>query len=86
MITAEEARKLSQPSVENEVRRICEAIEEYAKDGQTAIAVFTGFWQYSDSEDRLQAVDTLEELGYRVSFEKYDSERVQGDVTLISWE
>lgn len=88
MITAEQARQLAGPTIEEYVERLGPYIERVASTGNHQLRVGIdsnqdiGFWQKGANQHAnwLEAKRLLEQLGYQVSF-KYDHVHY----TLIEW-
>lgn len=93
MITAEQAKKLAGPTLEEKVEALGAKIEELAKQGKRCL--YTGYqyrededlWihgGYSNSEDWKKAKQLLESKGFKVSF-FYEERQFVDMYTIISW-
>jgi len=87
MITANEARNLAGPTIDERVEDAGKVIEEAAKAKKRKVALHDPFWVnggYSKSDDWKQGVAKLEKLGFKVSF--YYEERQFVDMyTIVEW-
>ena len=94
MISADQARKLSGPSVEERVERISVAIENAAKNGKTCLRTGWDYeedealWRtggYNTSDEWKKAKTLLEENGFKVSFYYEEGPWIVNMYTLIEW-
>lgn len=87
MITADEARALSGPSVEDYVEAACEGIRKAAMEKKNMVALVGDFWcrgGYDNTESYKQAVKMLEELGFKVEF-FYEELQFVNMYTIVKW-
>lgn len=85
-ITAQEARKLAGPTVQERVDEVYPLIREAAENGQRSIALH-GWWAnegYSGSADWKQACKILEDDGYQVKF-FYEERQFVDMYTVVEW-
>lgn len=93
MLTAQEARKLAGPTLDEKVESLLKSVEEKAKEGQRKLA--TGYshkedndlWingGYSRTDEWVKAKTMLENLGYKVSF-FYEEHQLVDMYTLVEW-
>ncbi len=87
MITAEEARKLAGPTVEDHVRNACVAIRKAAENKQRSVRLTGDFWVhdgYSGSKDWVKAKEMLIGLGFTVEF-FYEERQFVDMYTIVKW-
>jgi hypothetical protein len=85
-ITAQEARELIGPTVEDRVAEVYPMIREAAEKKQRRVALH-GWWAnegYSRSKDYKQACMILEGEGYKVSF-FYEERQFVDMYTVVEW-
>lgn len=87
MITADEARALSGPSVEEYVEAACESIRNAATEKKNMISLMGDFWcrgGYDNTESYKQATKMLEDLGFKVEF-FYEELQFVNMYTIVKW-
>ena len=88
MISAQEARKLAGPSVQDRVDEIAPLIKKAAEAKKRSVALHDSFWVhegYNSTPEYVQATDMLKELGYKVSF-YYKEHSIAVDMyTVVEW-
>lgn len=88
MITAQEARSLAGPTVQERVDDLEIAIKQAALEKKRSINLHDPFWVhegYSSTKEYKQAVMILEGMGYKVSF-YYKEHSIAVDMyTVVSW-
>ena len=85
-ITAQEARELAGPTVQERVDEVYPLIREAATEGKRSIALHK-WWAnegYSGSKDYKQACKILEGEGYKVSF-FYEERQFVDMYTVVEW-
>ena len=85
-ITAQEARELAGPTVEERVAAVYPLIREAAENGQRSIALHD-WWAhegYSRTVEYKLACEILEGDGYKVSF-FYEERQFVNMYTLVEW-
>lgn len=86
-ITAEEARALSGPSVEDHVNEVYPAIRKAAEQKWREIRLHDDFWTqggYSGTADWKRACDLLRADGFKVEF-FYEERQFVNMYTKVSW-
>ena len=86
-ITAQEARELSGPTVQERVDAVYPVIREAATKGKRDIMLRDKFWAdggYSASKDWKQAVMILEGDGFKVGF-YYNESQFVDMATTVEW-
>ena len=86
-ITAEEARKLAGPTVEEYADEAFELIRTAATAGKREITLYDEFWSrdgYSGTPEWKQACKILEDAGFKVRF-CYDEYQVVALYTFVEW-
>lgn len=87
MITANEARGLAGPSVQERVDMIEDTIRKAAENKKRSVALHDSFWVnegYSQTNDYKQAVKILEGLGFKVRF-FYEERQFVDMYTIVEW-
>lgn len=94
MLTAEEARNIAGPTVEEMVECLLESVKKNAELKKRSLKTgwehqdHRDFWQnegYSRTKKWEEARKILEKLGYKVSFYYNDSSQFADIYTLIEW-
>lgn len=86
-ITAQEARKLAGPTVQEHVDDVYPLIREAAEKGQRSVALRDSFWVqggYSKTDAYKQACMVLEGDGYKVRF-FYEERQFVDMYTIVEW-
>lgn len=87
MITANEARGLAGPTVQERVDMLEDQIRKAAENKKRSIALHDDFWVnggYSQTNDYKQAVKILEGLGFKVRF-FYEERQFVDMYTIVEW-
>lgn len=88
MITAEQARELAGPTVDERIEDISSIIETAAKNKQREVIIREGFWSgesYSRTKNWLEAQKKLQGLGYTVEAYYNEGSFCVDIGTKISW-
>ena len=86
-ITAEEARKLAGPTVQEQVDIVYQMIREAATNGKRSINLHDGLWVnggYSSTDEYKQAVNMLKDDGFVVDF-FYEERQFVNMYTIVKW-
>lgn len=87
LITAEEARKLAGPTVEEVVSNVCACIRITAKEKKRRVVLRDDIWVhggYSNTAEYQEAKRMLEDLGFVVKFH-YEERQFVDMYTVVEW-
>ena len=88
MFTANEARKLSGPTITERVEEVCLLIKETAEKKKREVRLHESFWVhggYSGTAEYKDAKKMLEELGYTVEFYYTELSIAVDMYTIVRW-
>lgn len=88
MISAKEARELSEPSAQEIVNDVEPAIREAIASGDRTVHLHGDFWAragYSRTKKYLEAEKILKDLGYKVSFYYKEHSMAVDMYTVVEW-
>lgn len=86
LLTAEQARNLSDKSFMEHVKDVLYLVKKYAKDGKNTLIMNTDFWSMEAAKNTTKyqlSVGLLKQLGYKVEY--FSDPFKSYGYTLISW-